>query len=275
MLKTNHKGLLAFLFLLLNLTMLSAQTTVSGTVTDDATKEPLPGVTITVQGQGALTDASGKFSLKLNKALPVTLKVTMVGYESMDVVVSNATEVKISMKEGETLMSEVTVSANRVEEKITKAPVTVEKITGKQLQQLGGFDQYTALQSLKGVDLLTQSMVFKSVNMRGFGANNNNRFVQLTDGMDNRSPGLGFGFGSSAGVSDLDIDNIELLPGASSALYGPDALQGLMLTHTKSPFDYTGLSAQVKTGINNLGKSYISATKILEGCPNMRSNIFW
>jgi iron complex outermembrane recepter protein len=108
--------------------------------------------------------------------------------------------------------------------------------------------------------LLSQSLTFKSVNLRGFGANNNNRFVQLVDGMDNRSPGLGFGFGSAAGVSDIDIESIEILPGASSALYGPDALQGLMLTKTKSPFDYQGLSAQVKVGVNNVGKTAISAT---------------
>jgi outer membrane receptor protein involved in Fe transport len=77
--------------------------------------------------------------------------------------------------------------------------------------------------------------------------------------MDNRSPGLGFGFGSAAGVSDLDIESIEILPGASSALYGPDALQGLMLTKTKSPFDYSGLSAQLKLGINNVGKTDFGA----------------
>ncbi|WP_240163765.1 TonB-dependent receptor domain-containing protein [Spirosoma taeanense] len=104
------------------------------------------------------------------------------------------------------------------------------------------------------MDLLTQSLTFKSVNLRGFGANNNNRFLQLTDGMDNRSPGLGFGFGNVAGISDLDVESIELIPGASSALYGPDALQGLMLTTSKNPFTYQGLSAQLKIGANNFGK---------------------
>ena len=84
--------------------------------------------------------------------------------------------------------------------------------------------------------------------------------MQLTDGMDNRSPGLGFGFGNVAGVSDIDIESIEILPGASSALYGPDALQGIMLTKTKSPFDYQGLSAQVKGGLNNLEKDDMNAT---------------
>ncbi len=259
MMKLNHR--FALLLLLLSMaTTTFAQTTLTGTVTDELNKEPIPGTTIIIKGTiaGTITDGEGKFSLKVT-SLPVILKISSVGYQSIELNLKDAGPHNITLKEGVTLMSEASVTGNRIEEKLVRTPVTIEKIFGKQLQQLGAFDTYTTLQGLKGVDLLSQSLTFRSVNMRGFGANNNNRFVQLTDGMDNRSPGLGFGFGSVAGVSDLDIDNIELLPGAASALYGPDALQGLMLTRTKSPFDYQGLSAQVKVGVNNVGKTDIKA----------------
>ena len=259
--KKFNKIFLALLIALGSWTIALAQTTLTGSVADGENKDALVGATIAVKGtiNGTSTDANGKFSLKIT-TLPVVLVVSNVGYETMEVNVTKADVGTIALKEAASLMSELTVSGNRVEEKITKAPVTVEKITARQLQLTPAFDQYSALQNLKGVDLLSQSLTFKSVNLRGFGANNNNRFVQLTDGMDNRSPGLGFGFGSAAGVSDIDIESIEILPGASSALYGPDALQGLMLTKTKSPFDYQGLSAQVKVGANNFGKSDIKAT---------------
>lgn len=259
--KKFNKNFLALVLALGCWTMALAQTTLTGSVSDAENKDVLVGATIAVKGtiNGTSTDANGKFSLKIT-TLPVVLVVSNVGYETMEVNVTKADVGTIALKEAASLMSELTVSGNRVEEKITKAPVTVEKITARQLQLTPAFDQYSALQNLKGVDLLTQSLTFKSVNLRGFGANNNNRFVQLVDGMDNRSPGLGFGFGSSAGVSDIDIESIEVLPGASSALYGPDALQGLMLTKTKSPFDYQGLSAQVKVGVNNIGKTGMSAT---------------
>ena len=238
----------------------NAQTTISGTITDDS-KAPLPGSTVAVKGTiaGTVADVNGNFTFQTSQKLPITLKISSVGFTSVEVVVNDNTAVKVELAEAASSLAEVTVTGNRVEERITRAGITVEKITGRQLQLSPAFDQYSALQNLKGVDLLSQSLTFKSVNLRGFGANNNNRFVQLTDGMDNRSPGLGFGFGSAAGVSDLDIDNIEILPGASSALYGPDALQGLMLTKTKSPFDYQGLSAQVKAGVNNVGKTDIGA----------------
>lgn len=259
--KNFNKSSLSLLLFLSIWTCANAQTTLTGTVNDD-TKNPLIGATIAVKGtiNGTSTDEYGKFSLKTNAPLPLTLVISSVGYETLEMNAATANLGDISLKESSGLMTELTVSGNRVEEKITKAPVTVEKITARQLQLTPAFDQYSALQNLKGVDLLSQSLTFKSVNIRGFGANNNNRFVQLTDGMDNRSPGLGFGFGSAAGVSDIDIESIEILPGASSALYGPDALQGLMLTKTKSPFDYKGLSAQVKVGVNNVGKSSIGAT---------------
>ena len=259
--KKFNKTILSLLLFLGFGTMALAQTTLSGSVSDD-TKNPLIGATIAVKGtiNGTTTDVNGKFALKISGALPVTLVISSVGYETIEMSASKADVGDVMMKESASLMSELTVSGNRVEEKITKAPVTVEKISARQLQLSPAFDQYSALQNLKGVDLLSQSLTFKSVNLRGFGANNNNRFVQLTDGMDNRSPGLGFGFGSAAGVSDIDIESIEILPGASSALYGPDALQGLMLTKTKSPFEYSGLAAQVKIGVNNIGKTDISAT---------------
>ncbi len=255
------KKLVFFLMLTLMSYFSYAQTTITGTITDES-KAGLPGSTVLVKGSlvGTMADPSGKFTLQTNQKLPVTLKISSIGYATVEVVVNDNAPVNVALADETSSLTELTVTGNRVEEKITKAPVTVEKITARQLQLTPAFDQYSALQNLKGVDLLSQSLTFKSVNLRGFGANNNNRFVQLVDGMDNRSPGLGFGFGSAAGISDIDIESIEILPGASSALYGPDALQGLMLTKTKSPFDYQGLSAQVKVGANNFGKTDIKAT---------------
>lgn len=239
-----------------------SQNTISGTISDEKDKSALIGASVAIKGTiaGAIADVNGKFNLKTKQSLPLILKISAIGYASQEITVSDDKTLSILLKEDVGTLAEVTITGNRVEQGITKSPVTVEKLDIKKIQQSASADVYGALQNLKGVDLLSQNMIFRSVNMRGFGANNNNRFVQLTDGMDNRSPGLGFGFGNVAGVSDIDIESIEILPGASSALYGPDALQGIMLTKTKSPFDYQGLSAQVKGGLNNLGKDDMNAT---------------
>lgn len=248
--------LFLWMCLLLGASNVFAQTVLTGTVIDGTSKQTMPGVTVVAKGlvAGTITNVDGNFTLKLRGALPVTLQFSMVGYKTGEAIITENKPIRVELAEGVGLLTDVIVTGNRVEERITKSPVTVEQIGVRQIQNAAAFDLYSNLQSVKGVDLLTQNMIFRSVNVRGFGANNNNRFVQLTDGMDNRSPGLGFGFGSTAGVSDLDVETIEILPGASSALYGPDALQGLMLTKTKSPYDYQGISAQVKTGVNNVGK---------------------
>jgi iron complex outermembrane recepter protein len=234
----------------------NAQTIISGTVKDGTTNEALVGASIIVKGtiSGDVSDKNGNFKIKTSATLPATLRISVIGYKTMEVAATGS-DVSVVMSEDVGKLSEVTVTSNRVEESITKSSVSVEKMTARQFQQSAAATPFDALQGMKGVDLMTQSLSFKSVNMRGFGANNNNRFVQLTDGMDNRSPGLGFGFGSVAGISDLDIESIEIIPGAASALYGPDALQGLMSTKSKNPFEFQGLSFQTKLGVNNVGSS--------------------
>lgn len=97
----------------------------------------------------------------------------------------------------------------------------------------------------------TQSLTFKSVNTRGFNSNGNTRVLQLNDGMDNQAPGLNFSVANMVGIPELDLDNVELIPGAASALYGPNALNGIVLMTSKNPFQYQGLSALVKTGFLN------------------------
>jgi iron complex outermembrane recepter protein len=106
---------------------------------------------------------------------------------------------------------------------------------------------------LKGVDVTTSSINFQILNARGFGSTGNTRFVQLTDGMDTQAPALNFPIGNLNGPSELDVESVEMLPGASSALYGPNAFNGIVLVNSKNPFEYQGLSAMAKMGFNHVG----------------------
>jgi outer membrane receptor protein involved in Fe transport len=108
---------------------------------------------------------------------------------------------------------------------------------------------YEAITNLKGVDVHTASLTFRTVTTRGFVASGNTRLNQLVDGMDNQAPGLNFSVSSIVGLTDLDVDNIEVLSGASSALYGSGGMNGTVLITSKSPFKYQDLSYNVKQGI--------------------------
>ncbi len=229
-----------------------AQTSVSGTVTDSETRETLVGVNIIVKGKviGTITDLSGKFSLNVNQAPPFTLVFSMVGYNSKEVEVTGGmSNLTVELAESSIMGQEVVVSASRVEESIMKSPVSVEKMDIIAIRDVPQASFYDALNNMKGVEMSTQSLTFKSFNTRGFNANGNVRTVQMIDGMDNQAPGLNFSVGNIVGISELDLESVELLPGASSALYGPNAINGILLMNSKNPFQYQGLSANVRTGI--------------------------
>jgi outer membrane receptor protein involved in Fe transport len=61
--------------------------------------------------------------------------------------------------------------------------------------------------------------------------------------MDNASPLLNFCIGNLIGVSEIDVQSVELLPGASSALYGANAFNGILFMTSQSPFTSQGITA--------------------------------
>ncbi|RYD92122.1 MAG: TonB-dependent receptor, partial [Sphingobacteriales bacterium] len=208
-------------------------------------------VSVTVKGTvaGTITDSKGQFAFSTTAPAPLVLVVSSVGFQTQEIPVTNQSELKIELREQVMLGQEVVVSASRVEESVMQSPVSVEKMDIRAIQSSPAATFYDALLNLKGVDMSTQSLMFRSVNVRGFSANGNTRVVQLIDGMDNQAPGLNFSVGNIAGISELDVESVELLPGAASALYGPNAINGLLLMTSKNPFQYQGLSAYAKTGI--------------------------
>ena len=107
--------------------------------------------------------------------------------------------------------------------------------------------------------MITPSLGFKVLNARGFSSTTNVRFAQLVDGMDVQSPHIGGAIGNALGPTDLDIDNIEILPGNASALYGMNTVNGLSNFFTKNPFTSEGLSIQQKTAVNHLNDRYSNA----------------
>ena len=229
--------------------------TISGQVTDADDGEPLIGVNILVKDKviGTVTDSDGNFSFTVNESLPLTLIVSSVGYGREEVTVDNQTDnLDIELEYQTLLGQEVVVSASRVEESILESPVSIEKLDIRDIQAAAAPSFYDQIVNLKGIDVSAQSLTFKSINPRGFGANGNTRTVQLIDGIDNQAPGLNFPVGNIVGISELDLESVEILPGAASALYGPNAINGIILMNSKSPFDYQGLSAVVKLGATHL-----------------------
>jgi outer membrane receptor protein involved in Fe transport len=255
MTKLYFKTVVPLILMLIGTANLLAQSTISGTVTDGGTKEILAGVNIVVKGKviGTISNSNGEYSLKVNQEPPFTLVFSFIGFRSQEIEIkdANTTGLNVTLEEETLLGQEVVVAASRVEESILKSPVTIEKMDILAIKQSAAPDFYDALANVKGVQTASGSLNFTAINTRGFASIANTRFVQWVDGMDTQAPLLNFPTGSIMGVGELDAESMELIPGAASALYGPNAFNGILIMNSKSPFDYQGLSAQVKAGVTS------------------------
>jgi len=240
------------IFTLLFSVLSFAQTTVTGTVNDESGL-PLPGANVIAVGtsSGAISDFDGKFTLTVSQNPPFTVQVSSVGFEtSTQEITKNNQDITVALKEG-SVLDEVVISASRTPERIFESPVTVERFGIKEIKNTASADFYGGLENLKGVDVNTNSLTFQSINTRGFATFANTRFMQLVDGMDNSTPALNFPIGNLVGMIETDVQSVELLPGASSALYGANAFNGILFMRSKNPFDHEGISVNLKRGMTS------------------------
>jgi outer membrane receptor protein involved in Fe transport len=208
---------------------------------------------------GTFSDDKGNFRINVpaNTKYPLTLVFTSIGYDFKEVEVSGPGQLAaVSLAASSSLGDEVVVSATRLPTRILESPVSIERVSGAALRNAPSANYYDIVGNLKGVDLVASSLTFKTVTTRGFAGSGNPRFNQIVDGMDNQAPGLNFSVGSIVGVSELDVESIELLQGASSALYGPGGMNGTLLINSKNPFKHQGFSFQVKEGVMHTDRRY-------------------
>jgi len=143
-----------------------AQTNVTGKVVDE-NDQPIPGANILLSGKavGAVTDFDGLFSLKVDQAPPFELKVSSIGFATKTVqITKNNQNITVKLEEDVALLDEIVVSASRTPERLFESPVTVERVGVTEIKNSTSANFYDGLENLKGVDLNTGSLTFKSVN---------------------------------------------------------------------------------------------------------------
>ncbi|MEI6408815.1 MAG: TonB-dependent receptor [Bacteroidota bacterium] len=232
----------------------TAQITLKGKVQDAETGEVLIGAAVVQVGTagGAVTDYDGNFAIKVAK-VPTTIKVSYTGYTAQEVEVKDAgARITVKLASNSIIIEEAVVRGQRIDEKQKAAPLTVENLDAIAIKQTAAVSFYNGLGNLKGVDLTTASLGFTIINTRGFNSTSPVRSLQIIDGVDNQAPGLNFSLGNFLGSSDLDVQKVDLIVGASSAFYGPNAFNGVISMKTKDPFVLKGLSVSLKGGERNL-----------------------
>jgi iron complex outermembrane recepter protein len=241
-------------FLCLSAGWLDAQN-LSGKVMDEKSGEPLIGATVVLKGttRGSSVDINGQFSIANPGTPPFTITVSYVGYTPKDIQVTTLSKpLTITLQTVENVLGTMEITDIRLTEKQRESPLTVEALDLIAIKETPAANFYDGLGSLKGVDLTAASLGFKIINTRGFNSTSPVRSLQIIDGVDNQAPGLNFSLGNFLGSSELDVQKVDIIVGASSAFYGPNAFNGVISMTTKSPFDFTGLTAQAKVGERNL-----------------------
>src|SRR5690242_15415322 len=264
---TNYRkvfSLIAFAFAFVSIANAQQESSlieVSGRVASRETKEPIPNVSVNIKGTvaGTITNNAGLFKLRTRLKFPFKLIFTSIGFEPQEYEISGLdSKLEIELTTQTVVLGkEVVVTASRVAENILKSPVAIDKLDIRAIRETAAPSFYDALENVKGVQMTTSSLTFKVPNTRGFNIPNNFRFMQLVDGVDMQAATLGVPLGNAIGPTELDIASVEITPGAASALYGMNAINGMANLLTKSPFQYQGLSVYQKTGFNHVdGKDH-------------------
>src|SRR6476469_1181367 len=251
------------IFLIACSTTYAQQTIITGSIKNSLTKENIAAVSVNIKGAsgGTFTDDKGNFRLVTSQKPPFIIVISSIGYMQKEINVESESQViSTELEPSYVLGQEIVVAASRLPERILESPVTIERINSNAIRNAPGPNYYDALGNLKGVDVTNSSYTFKTISTRGFNGSGNLRFNQLVDGMDNSAPALNFSVGNVIGLTELDVDNMELLSGASSALYGSGGMNGTLLISSKDPFKYQGFSFQIKQGIMHLDDPRHSAS---------------
>lgn len=235
-----------------------AQTNVLlGSITDAETGLAVNSASIVLSNNAAKTvfeaDSSGKFKMDIpENCAKCELTVTAPGFQSKTFTPSGIRRLSsIQLSPMSFTGNEVVISASRYSDKYLEAPSTIAQINAAAIRNAASGDYFESMANLKNVQMIGGSFTFKVFNSRGFGTSSPFRIVQFTDGMDMQSPGLTFAPGKMLAAPDIDIDNIEVISGPASALYGPNAFQGVVSMNTVDPHKKQVFSASVKGGSNN------------------------
>jgi len=234
---------------------LFAQHIIKGVVFDKNSKETLIGANVIIPStsKGTMTDFDGFFQIEAPN-IPIDIEVSFIGFEKKILTINSTEAVKIYLGEDKQILSEIVITDSRLTKKQKQSAITVEVLDILAIKETPAASFYEGLGALKGVDVTSASLGFKIINTRGFNSTSPVRSLQIIDGVDNQSPGLNFALGNFLGSSELDLKKVEIIVGANSALYGPNAFNGVISMETKDPFQFPGFSAQLKGGARNLGE---------------------
>lgn len=241
-----------------------SQNTITGKIMDDS-GEALIGANILIKGTsiGTISDIDGSFSISSSRALPITLVASYTGYSATEVTVTDRQPISITLTEG-ILGDQIVISASRKREKVQEAPASISVISARKLETSpNATDPTRNLVNTAGVQVQQQSANRINISMRGGAGLFGTSVFPIMDYRSLVGPGIGTFQTDQAGISNIDLQKIEVVRGPGSALYGPGVTQGVVHFITKNPIDFPGTAVEILGGeLSTIGATVRHATKV-------------
>ena len=204
---------------------------ISGTITDETTKEPLIGVNVILSNtNGTTTNMDGEFSL-IAKVGENSITFKYIGYETIVKEISGRTEFNVQMKSANQQIGTVVISAGKFEQKIEEITVSMEVISPSLIENKNTTDIQTAMDQVPGVNITDGQANIRGGSGWSYGAGS--RVLVMVDDMPLISGDAGQVQWKL--IATENINQVEVIKGASSALYGSSALNGVINIRTAFP----------------------------------------
>jgi len=240
--------------------------TISGTVTEKVSGQPLPGVNVVIEGTatGSVTDFDGNYSINAEGFGNNQLVFSFLGYKTVSVSLTGEDQViNVALDEDATSLDEVVVTALGIKKEAKALGYSLTKVGGDDLADVKTTSAVNSLQGrVSGVNVSTSSAGAASssrVIIRGASSlSGDNQPLYVIDGipMVNTTKAtvgtedghFGDGGDDVSGISPDDIESVSILKGAAAAaLYGSLASNGVIMITTKNAKENTGFGVEYST----------------------------
>ena len=248
---------LIFTFLLFFSTINAQQLVIKGFVVDAESNAKLIGANVLLEGtsNGSATDAGGKFSIKNVSPGKYSIMVSYMGYTTFkdSIIISSdySGEKEIRLEREAIQMDTYVVTASRRRERVEDAPAAISVISKKEIRRESNANLGDYLKGTKGIDFTQSGIDSYNMTARGFNSSLSSRLLTLMDGRMANVPSLRLTAYNVIPVSFEDVEQIEVVLGPSSALYGPNAHSGVLNIVTSSPLKTQGTSINFQGGLLN------------------------
>ncbi len=228
---------------------------ITGVVQDSISRSPLIGANVIIDGTnlGAATDAEGKYLIEKINPGEYFVRVSYMGYKtskkSFSVIGNKSTVLNILMEPEAIKMETYVVTASRRRERVEDAPAAISVISKTEIRRESNTNLGDYLKGTKGIDFTQSGIDSYNMTARGFNSSFSSRLLTLTDGRMANVPSLRLTAYNVIPVSFEDVEQIEVVLGPSSALYGPNAHSGVLNIVTSSPLRNTGTSINIQGGL--------------------------